>query len=101
MVIPSCGSVRHSHRLGCGRDGRTCVPEDRPSDGAAGRPGPRVCLERPSDLWGYLNDVTLDSFRLGKPADSPLINAFHDRFQTVCLTTNWFLQPSSQTGELP
>lgn len=43
------------------------------------------------DQWAYLNGVTLDFSRLGKPTDNALIEAFNGRFRQECLNENWFL----------
>ena len=43
------------------------------------------------DQWAYLNGVTLDFSRPGKPTDNALIEAFNGRFREECLNENWFL----------
>ena len=43
------------------------------------------------DQWAYLNNVTLDFSRPGKPTDNAFIEAFNGRFRQECLNENWFL----------
>jgi putative transposase len=43
------------------------------------------------DQWAYLNGVTLDFSRPGKPTDNAFIEAFNGRFRQECLNENWFL----------
>ena len=46
---------------------------------------------RSMDLWAYLNKVTLDFSRPGKPTDNPFIESFNGKFRAECLNENWFL----------
>ena len=41
--------------------------------------------------WAYLNGVTLDSSRPGKPTDNAFIEAFNGRYRQECLNENWLL----------
>ncbi len=43
------------------------------------------------DQWAYLNGVSLDFSRPGKPTDNALIEAFNARLRAECLNENWFL----------
>lgn len=43
------------------------------------------------DLWAYVNGVTLDFSRPGKPTDNALIEAFNARVRQECLNQHWFL----------
>jgi putative transposase len=46
---------------------------------------------RTMDQWAYLNGVTLDFSRPGKPTDNGLIEAFNGRLRAECLNEHWFL----------
>ena len=48
-------------------------------------------LSRDLDLWVYINGVTLDVSRPGKPKDNAYIEAFNGRFRAECLNTHWCL----------
>jgi putative transposase len=43
------------------------------------------------DQWAYLNGVSLEFSRRGKPTDNGLIEAFNGRLRAECLNENWFL----------
>ena len=43
------------------------------------------------DQWAYLNGVTLDFSRPGKPTDNAFIEAFSSRLRQECLNASWFL----------
>ena len=43
------------------------------------------------DQWAYLNKVTLDFTRPGKPADNAFVESFNSRFRQECLNESWFL----------
>ena len=43
------------------------------------------------DLWAYLNGVTLDFSRPGKPTDNAFIESFNGSFRAECLNASWFL----------
>ena len=42
-------------------------------------------------LWAYMNGVTLDFSRPGKPTDNAFIESFNGKFRAECLNTSWFL----------
>ena len=46
---------------------------------------------RDLDLWAYVNDVTLDFSRPGKPTDNAYIGSFNGKFRAECLNQHWFL----------
>ena len=48
-------------------------------------------ISRDLDLWAYVNDVTLDFSRPGKPTDNAYIESFNGKFRTECLNQHWFL----------
>ena len=48
-------------------------------------------ISRDLDLWAYLNGVTLDFSRPGKPTDNAFIEAFNGRFRVECLNQHWFM----------
>jgi putative transposase len=52
--------------------------------------GPEFTSKR-LDRWAYLNGVTLEFSRPGKPTDNGLIEAFNGRLRAECLNENWFL----------
>lgn len=43
------------------------------------------------DLWAYLNKVTLDFSRPGKPTDNAFVESFNGSFRAECLNASWFL----------
>jgi putative transposase len=43
------------------------------------------------DQWAYLNGVTIDFSRPGKPTDNAFIEAFNARLRAECLNASWFL----------
>jgi putative transposase len=42
------------------------------------------------DQWAYLNKVTLDLSRYGKPTDNAFIESFNGELRTECLNQHWF-----------
>ena len=48
-------------------------------------------ISKDFDRWAYLNNVTLDFSRPGKPTDNPFIESFNGSFRDECLNTTWFL----------
>jgi putative transposase len=48
-------------------------------------------ISRNLDLWAYVNGVTLDFSRPGKPTDNAYIEAFNGKFRQECLSAHWFL----------
>ena len=51
-------------------------------------------ISRDLDLWAYVNDVTLDFSRPGKPTDNAYIESFNGRLRDECLNEHWFLTPA-------
>ena len=43
------------------------------------------------DLWAFMQGVTLDFSRPGKPTDNAFIESFNGKFRAECLNANWFL----------
>jgi len=43
------------------------------------------------DLWAYMNGVTLDLSRPGKPTDDAFVESFNGSFRAECLNASWFL----------
>ena len=52
------------------------------------------------DQWAYLNGVTLDFSRPGKPTDNAYIEAFNGRLRAECLNQHWFLSLEDARGKL-
>ncbi|WP_240530296.1 integrase core domain-containing protein, partial [Novosphingobium sp. PC22D] len=48
-------------------------------------------ISRALDHWAYINRVTLDFNRPGKPADNAFVEPFNGRLRDECLNTHWFL----------
>ena len=48
-------------------------------------------ISKALDLWAFLNGVTLDFSRLGKPTNNAYIESFHGSFRAECLNASWFL----------
>ncbi|TDW64830.1 putative transposase [Novosphingobium sp. PhB55] len=48
-------------------------------------------ISRALDHWAYVNRVTLDFSRPGKPTDNAFVESFNGRFRDECLNTHWFL----------
>lgn len=48
-------------------------------------------ISRDPDLWAYVNNVTLDFSRPGKPTDNAYIESFNGKFRAECLNQHWFL----------
>lgn len=42
------------------------------------------------DLWAYINKVTLEFSRPGKPTDNAYIESFNGSLRTECLNAHWF-----------
>jgi putative transposase len=42
------------------------------------------------DQWAYLNKVTLDFSRPGKPTDNAFIESFNGKLRSECLNQHWF-----------
>jgi putative transposase len=65
--------------------------------GSYGRPkqirvdqGPEF-ISKELDLWAWMNGVTLDFSRPGKPTDNAFAESFNGKFRAECLNTSWFL----------
>lgn len=48
-------------------------------------------ISRDLDLWAYMNGVTLDFSRPGKPTDNAFSESFNGKVRAECLNTAWFL----------
>jgi len=48
-------------------------------------------ISRALDHWAYINRVTLDVSRSGKPTDNVFVESFNGRLRDECLNTHWFL----------
>lgn len=48
-------------------------------------------ISKDLDLWAYMNDVTLDFSRPGKPTNNAFIESFNGKVRSECLNTSWFL----------
>jgi putative transposase len=48
-------------------------------------------ISRNLDLWAYMNNVTLDFSRPGKPTDNSFVEAFNGKVRAECIDQNWFL----------
>jgi putative transposase len=48
-------------------------------------------ISKALDLWAYINGVTLDFSRPGKPTDNAFIESFNGSFRAECLNASWFL----------
>lgn len=57
-------------------------------------------ISRELDLWAYVNGVTLDFSRPGKPTDNAYIEAFNGRFRSECLNQHWFMSLADARDKL-
>ena len=48
-------------------------------------------ISKELDLWAWMNGVTLDFSRHGKPTDKAFIESFNGSFRAECLNTSRFL----------
>lgn len=48
-------------------------------------------VSRTLDLWAYMNGVSLDFSKPGKPTDNAFVESFNGKFRAECLNTAWFL----------
>ena len=48
-------------------------------------------ISKDLDLWAYMNAVTLDFSRPGKPTDNAYIESFNGKFRIECLNQHWFM----------
>ena len=56
-------------------------------------------ISRDLDLWAYMNGVTLDFSRPGKPAGNSFIEAFNGKVRAECIDQNWFLSLADAQGK--
>jgi putative transposase len=52
------------------------------------------------DHWAYLNGVTIDFSRPGKPTDNAFIEAFNGRLRAECLNASWFPSLADATDRI-
>ena len=52
--------------------------------------GPEL-IPKELDLWAYLNSMTLDFSRPGKPTDNAFIESFDGSLRAECLNASWFM----------
>ena len=50
-------------------------------------------VSKAMDLWAYLNGVSLDFSRPGKPTDNAFIESLNGSFRAECLNASWFFEP--------
>ena len=48
-------------------------------------------ISKDLDLWAYMNGVTLEFSRPGKPTDNAFIESFSGKLRSECLDVSWFL----------
>ena len=48
-------------------------------------------ISKDLDRWAYINNVTLDFSRKGKPTDNSFCESFNGTFRSECLNINWFM----------
>jgi len=48
-------------------------------------------ISKDLDLWAYMNGVTLEFSRPGKPTDNAFIESFNGKLREECLNASWFL----------
>ena len=48
-------------------------------------------ISKELDLWAWVNGVTLDFSRPGKPTDNAFIESFNGSFRAECLNASWLL----------
>ena len=74
----------------CRRDARTRRRRVRLPKTIRVDKGPEF-VSKELDLWAYLNGVTLDLNRPGKPTDNAFIGSFNGKFRAEGLNANWFM----------
>ncbi len=52
--------------------------------------GPKF-ISKDLDLWAWMNTVTLDFSRPGKPTDNAFVESFNGNVWAECIDQNWFL----------
>jgi putative transposase len=57
-------------------------------------------ISKALDHWAYINRVTLDFSRLGKPTYNAFVESFNGRFRDECLNTHWFLNLDDAKGKI-
>jgi putative transposase len=57
-------------------------------------------ISRALDHWAYINRVTLDFSRPGKPTDNAFVESFNGRLRDECLNTHWFLSLDDARAKL-
>lgn len=57
-------------------------------------------ISRALDHWAYINRVTLDFSRPGKPTDNAFVESFNGRLRDECLNTHWFLSLEDARAKL-
>lgn len=48
-------------------------------------------ISKDLDLWAWMNGVTLDFSRPGKPTDNAFVESFNGKIRAECIDQNWFL----------
>ena len=48
-------------------------------------------ISKELDLWAWMNGVTLDFSRPGKPNDNGFVESFNGSYRAECLNASWFL----------
>ena len=48
-------------------------------------------ISKDLDLWAWMNGVTLDFSRPGRPTDSAFVESFNGKVRAECIDQNWFL----------
>lgn len=48
-------------------------------------------ISKDLDLWAWMNGVTLDFSRPGKPTDNAFVESFNGKVRAECIDQNWFL----------
>jgi putative transposase len=48
-------------------------------------------ISKDLDLWAWMNNVTLDFSRPGKPTDNAFVESFNGKIRAECIDQNWFL----------
>lgn len=48
-------------------------------------------ISKDLDLWAWMNGVTLDFSRPGKPTDNAFVESFNGKVRAECIDQYWFL----------
>jgi putative transposase len=78
---------------------RLLLQRDMPPDKIRVDNGPEF-ISKALDHWAYINRVTLDFSRPGKPTDNAFVESFNGRFRDECLNTHWFLNLDDARGKI-